>query len=251
MKVLVFGMSHVGALRLSFSQQLLDHKLFEGKNINFIAIPGPNFKNVRTSSNSTEVLLPKEIYAYKDGKKKSDKPSAIIAKQTIDLDNYDAVIWVEGPNIISVCQSFFGGQLQHPVLPALLTKNLAEMIFQKILKSRKHYSNLRSNCHNTRFLYIGAPVSFDSHKVNKRLDCDDNSIFKKAISIHRRNVSFLRKECNSLRQREGFVLSPEECVHPSGLFSYDEFARDIKVDHGHASANYGMHLWKEILEFLK
>ena len=248
MKVLIFGMSHVGSLRSSFSQHLLDHKLFEGKNIDFIAIPGSNFKNVRTSSNSSEILLPKEIYSYKDGARTSDKPKRIIAKQEIDLVNYDAVVWVEGPNIIRFCQHFLGGELKHPVLPPLLTRNLANVIFQQLGKSRRHYSNLRSNCRNTRFLYVGAPVRFTSHMFKERLD---NSAFKKACSIHIRNINFLRNECHSLLQREGFVLSPEKCTHPSGFFSYDEFAKDIKVDYSHAGANYGMHLWKEILKFLK
>ena len=103
---------------------------------------------------------------------------------------------------------------------------------------------MRSESPKTRFLYTGQPLIFSYNEVvNKKK-------FANASSIHSRNINYLRDALFESRKELGLVMSPATCIHPSGLFSLEEFSFNIKQDKGHAGLNYGQHLWKEIIDLI-
>ena len=57
-------------------------------------------------------------------------------------------------------------------------------------------------------------------------------------SIH--NINLKRLECQRVPSFEklSFIGAPFECIHPSGQFSLDKFARNLPDDLHHASDAY-------------
>lgn len=243
MRILVFGQSHVGALAQSFRKKSLKHNFFDNNEIDFIAVSGSKFKKVKTSSNDQNIHLPAKTYSNLNSSWQNQTEHNTEYKAH-NISTYDVVIWTEGRNILSSYHSLFGGKQSAPVL---LTEAFASILFDRTLRKRKHFLNLRSSCTNTRFLYTGAPLLFRSHRQEKLLTSNS---FTRANSIHCRNVRYLRENMLALRRKEGIVMSPAACIHPSGLLSLSKFARDSKSN-GHGSSNYGKYLWKEIINLIE
>ena len=243
MKILVFGNSHMGALMRSFYERESAHHFFNSNSFEFVGVIGKNFRKIKASKEKSEIILPENFLSRGDGAKQRKITESGITINFCNFADYDIVIWAQGLNLIHVYHSMLGGSKEYN--PAFLTRGLAKVVFERVFKFNKLFSKLRSETPNTRFVYTGQPISF-SYKavVNKKR-------FANANSVHLRNINYLRDTLLEPRKELGLVMSPDACIHASGLFSLEEFARDIKQDTGHAGLNYGKHLWKEIIQIIQ
>ena len=243
MKILVFGNSHLGPLKGYFHQKRPPHVFFDSNTFDFVGVIGRNFHNITTSREKSEIILPKKFLSKGSGVKQVRLKESGTEINLCNFASYDVVIWAQGFNLIYLYHSIFGGTKEYK--PAMLTRSLAQILFERIFKANKLLSIMRSESPNTRFLYTGQPLTFSYHQVvNKKR-------FANASSIHSRNINYLRDVMFETRKQLGLVMSPATCIHPSGLFSLEEFSFDIKQDKGHAGLNYGQHLWKEIIDLIE
>lgn len=243
MRILVFGNSHLGALRKSFKKINREHKFFQEHTFDFAGVTGKNFNAIKEVQNKPEIIFPEKFLGQGIGIKKNMLKEDNLIINTCNFAMYDVVIWSQGVNLIQSYHSMFGGSKE--LRPALLTKSLTKILFEQTLKKNRLFSNLRLKSPDTNFLYVGGPIRFAYKKIV------DKKKFSDANLIHQKNIKYMRETLFDTRKQEGLVMSPAACIHSSGLFSLEKFALDITQDTGHAGIDYGSHLWKEIFKFIE
>jgi hypothetical protein len=235
MKVLVFGNSHVASLMLAYKKR---SRCMESPSLfykaKFIGISGPNYNFVEVSESKSIIKIPKEEFSYTKGVPKGE-PYRVHDDTDIFYDEYDVTIFVKGPNIIDFYHNYFDVPASYP---PLMTSSLAEQLIRDFIDSSEELKRLVSNAHRSKIFYIGKPTRF--------AEINSYSELSHLFSLHKRNIGYLRKICETLDIGCQIIFPPSACTHSSGLFSFDEYANNFPKDKGHAGASYGSHLWDEI-----
>lgn len=239
MKILIFGNSHCGNFKSAFSALKSTNKKFLGKNIGeceftFSSIIGPNFEEVVTSNDNSIIRVPTKLFRYRNGKKVSDTPLYETNVSKFNTTMFDVILWVQGENFFSLYHRFMGNH----GAPALMTSSLSKIFINWCLKYNSHVYNIVKNNSNISFIYVGAPVRFYESKPEispLRL------IHEKFYFIHEKNLKLLTNPRYCSTNNLYFLGAPFNCLHPTGIYTYDKFARGNDIFHA------GFDYWKNVV----
>ena len=234
MKILAIGDSHCAHFKIAINRRQKSSGFrFLGSEINkhefhFSSIPGPNFSEVSTSSSSSVIKVPSKLFRYVGSQKKSEDPFFETGVSEIDCKEFDAIIWIQGRNIFQEYHDFIG----HSAAPPLMSSSLLNVFCDWFLARNQRFLDVVNSNPGKKILHIGAPVLFRESIMSPP------EIPDKFHYIHNQNLRYLVSLQFPSRKDLSFIGAPFECIHPTGQFALDEFARHLPEDVHHASDSY-------------
>ncbi len=246
MKILVFGNSHAGALKLGFSlYESSRESQINSLDVDWAALPRPSFnkfyiadnricglanKTFRLNSRSLQTKLANEhnLLCY-------DKILLCFSSNRLWLNDYFGSHILSG--VANLTPKHFVCRLISTTLAKAIISNPRETI------SCQGILDILLNQFRAKIIFIGMPQRGKSHPSAQRLiaslsECEI-SIMSNCLERVRQSIQASAGVINGLN----VVLPPTHTLDSNQFFTKDEF---MKADHVHAKAEYGLALWEEM-----
>ena len=114
MKVLAIGDSHSAHFKIAvenaatFSDSSSLGFRLDDCEFRFSAVPGENFRQVLASGKSSKIKVPNKFFRYKGKLRQSNIPYFETSFTEFDCNDFDLIVWVQGPNVIREYHMFWG-----------------------------------------------------------------------------------------------------------------------------------------------
>ena len=201
-KIIIFGNSHVGAIKVAhdeFKSLIPDNIIFD-----FAAIPGYNFFEHYNVDN--KIFIPEKLMKF------SGKLNNMIFP--IDINNYDHIVWVENNSPLRYFQDrndFYSND-----------------VLENYIKGFYFLDKKRSNSLMYFLKEIPQKVIFLGIPLRKKKNKDEIIAKNIKLEILKNQVDLIRSICREFWEKINFpsILIPKELLFDDYVFTKEKFLKD-------------------------